>query len=191
MAFHRRNLPHLYFDAGRYFVTYRLANSIPVEKLHGLAEPGEKMDFEEYKNLFLQYDALLEPGAHGENYLEDPRIADISRDCLEYPDSEEYELICYCIIPNHIHVVFELLKGNRGLSKIMQSVKGVSSRKSNKMLHRKGQFWQSESFDRLIRNNRELKWIIKYVLNNPVYAGFVNYWEDWKYTYCNTKYLHW
>lgn len=191
MAFHRRNLPHLYFDAGRYFVTYRLANSIPVEKLRELYEPVEKMDFEEYKNLFLQYEALLESGEHGENYLEEPRIADISRDCLKYPDSEEYELICYCIMPNHIHAVIELLEGNRGLSKIMQSVKGVSSRKSNQMLKRKGRFWQSESFDRLIRNNRELKWIIKYVLNNPVYAGFVNYWQDWKYTYCNPKYLHW
>ena len=31
-SFHRRNLPHLYYNEGIYFITYRLANSLPSNK---------------------------------------------------------------------------------------------------------------------------------------------------------------
>ena len=73
-------------------------------------------------------------------------------------------------MPNHIHLVFELLSKNKSVSKIMQSIKRISARKSNVILHRKGKFWQDESYDRLVRDDKELYFVIKYVLMNPVNA---------------------
>jgi len=92
-------------------------------------------------------------------------------------------------MPNHIHIVFELIEGNRGISKIMQSIKRISARKSNQILNRTGKFWQDESYDRLVRDDKELYFIIQYVLMNPVNAGFVDNWSDWKHTFCKPEYV--
>lgn len=90
---------------------------------------------------------------------------------------------------NHIHLVFELLPPNKGISKIMQSIKGVSAKESNIILNRTGKFWQDESYDRWIRTDIELYFITRYVLLNPVNAALVTNWHDWEYTYCHPQYL--
>ncbi len=71
----------------------------------------------------------------------------------------------------------------------MQSIKRISARKANSKLERSGKFWQDESFDRLIRDDKELFNTIKYVLMNPVNAGLVDDWEKWGCTYCHPNYL--
>lgn len=92
-------------------------------------------------------------------------------------------------MPNHFHMVFELLQNNKGISKIMQSIKRISVRDCNTILSRSGAFWQDESFDRWVRDEKELYFVIRYILMNPVTAGLVNDWKDWKFTYCHPDYL--
>ncbi len=187
--FHRRNLPHLYFSDGIYFITFRLADSIPSNKVAEIkAANDEQMDDEKFKRLLKKYDKILDTGAYGQKYLADPRIAEICKYTLHFPDRKDYKLICYCIMPNHIHLVFELIERNRGISKIMQSIKRTSARKCNLVLKRNGKFWQDESYDRLVRDDKELYFIIQYVLMNPVSAGLVQNWTDWKFTYCYPNY---
>jgi REP element-mobilizing transposase RayT len=187
--FHRRNLPHLYFNDGIYFITSRLINSIPMEKLEQLKNETKNISDEKQKRLFEKYDALMNSDEYGEKYLKNPKCAEIVKDTLHYPDGKEYKLICYCIMPNHFHLVFELLQNNKGISKIMQSIKRISARDCNTILSRSGAFWQDESFDRWVRDEKELYFVIRYILLNPVTAGLVNDWKDWKYTYCHPDYL--
>jgi REP element-mobilizing transposase RayT len=187
--FHRRNLPHLYFNDGIYFITSRLINSIPMEKLEQLKNETKNIPDEKQKRLFKKYDVLMDSGEYGEKYLKNPKCAEIVKDTLHYPEGKEYKLICYCIMPNHFHIVFELLQNNKGISKIMQSIKRISARDCNTILIRSGAFWQDESFDRWVRDEKELYFVIRYVLLNPVTAGLVNDWKDWKYTYCHPDYL--
>jgi len=186
--FHRRNLPHLYFDNGIYFITYHLANSIPAGALIKLKEEKVINLGLQESHLFIKYDNLLHSANNGINYLTIPEIIEISRFTIQYPDGKDYKIICYCIMPNHIHLVFELLNRNKGVSKIMQSIKRISSRKSNLFLQREGKFWQDESYDRWVRDDKELYFIIRYILWNPVEAGLVSDWKDWEYTYCNENY---
>jgi len=187
--FHRRNLPHLYFNDGIYFITSRLINSIPMEKLEQLKNETKNISDEKQKRLFEKYDALMNSDEYGEKYLKNPKCAEIVKDTLHYPDGKEYKLICYCIMPNHFHMVFELLQNNKGISKIMQSIKRISARDCNTILSRSGAFWQDESFDRWVRDEKELYFVIRYILLNPVTAGLVNDWKDWKFTYCHPDYL--
>jgi len=65
----------------------------------------------------------------------------------------------------------------------MGSIKKFSARKANEFLNRKGAFGQSESFDRLVRDEKELYFVIKYVLLNPVTAGLVADHKDGSHTY--------
>lgn len=188
-TFLRRNLPHLYDELGTFFITYRLANSIPLSALKKLEHSSNNHDFENFKNLFIKYDQLLDLTDFGVNYLINDKIVDICKGTLHYPDGKEYKLICYCIMPNHVHFVIRLLQGNSGISNIMKGIKGTSARKSNLFLGRTGKFWQDESYDRLIRNDVELYFVIKYVLLNPVKSGLVKKWSDWQNTFCDKNYI--
>jgi REP element-mobilizing transposase RayT len=131
----------------------------------------------------------LDSGECGINYLKQIEIANVCKSTIHFPDNKEYKLLSYCIMPNHVHLVFELLQGNKGISKIMQSVKGISAFECNKILFRKGKFWQDESFDRWVRDDKELFFIIRYILLNPVKAGLVKNWYEWENTYCHPDYI--
>ncbi len=186
---HKRNLPHLYFDDGQYFITYNLYNSLPKNKIFEISTIRDKSEFAKFKRLFAHYDKILDNGNFGENYLGRDKLADICKQTIHFADGKEYKLICYCIMPNHVHLVIDLLPNNKGLSKIMQAIKGISSNECNKLLNRKGKFWQVESYDRCIRDEIELYFVIRYVLLNPVQAKLVNNWYEWRNTYCHPDYI--
>jgi putative transposase len=54
---------------------------------------------------------------------------------------------------------------------------------SNKLLKRKGIFWQHESYDHVVRDQDECSRIIRYVLENPVKAGLAGSAGEWKWNY--------
>ena len=72
------------------------------------------------------------------------------------------------------------------LSAIMQSLKGYTARKINLPLGRSGTFWEEESYDHVVRDEAEFARIVSYVLNNPVKAGLVQDWQEWKWSYKRT-----
>jgi REP element-mobilizing transposase RayT len=189
--FHRRNLPHLYYNEGIYFVTFRLYNSIHPEELKKLRleRLNQNLHQAQQKKIFKKYDALLDNPKNNIQYLKQLEILEICKSSIHYYDGKVYKLICYCIMPNHIHLVFELLNKERNVGEIIGSIKKYSARRANKVLFHKGIFWQAESFDRLIRDNVELYFTIKYVLLNPVNAGLVENWKLWKGSYCYPNYL--
>jgi REP element-mobilizing transposase RayT len=65
----------------------------------------------------------------------------------------------------------------------MQSLKGYTAHEANKVLNRTGTFWEAESYDHEIRDGEEFGRVIRYVINNPVKAGLVQHWSEWKWTY--------
>lgn len=62
----------------------------------------------------------------------------------------------------------------------MHSVKRFSSNRINKLENREGVFWQKESFDTTIRNERHLYNAIEYMLNNLVVAKLVKNRDEWE-----------
>jgi len=188
--FHRRRLPHLYYNEGIYFVTYRLKGTLSpgeLEKLQTIKREAKREN--RYVKIFNKYDSLIEDPNNNIKYLRDSKIAEICKHSLHFSNGKDYKLICYCIMPNHIHVVFELVNQKKSIGDIMGAIKRNSAKEANKVLNRSGPFWQAESFDRLVRDDKELYFIIKYVLLNPVNAGLVTDWNEWKYTYCHPDYL--
>jgi putative transposase len=191
-VFHRRNLPHLFMDGGTLFLTYRLAGSLPAVVIDKLRMDHERQQKQKpgLKNkdgVFLSYDQLLDEQKNKIHHLADPRIAKICADQFHYYNGKDYELDAFCIMSNHIHVAFTLKPGARPVSKIMHSIKRYTARESNKILGRSGKFWQDESYDHLVRDEQELSRIKDYIINNPVKAGLVKDWRDWKWTYLADK----
>ena len=185
--FTRRNLPHLNYPRGTYFITYRLHDSLPLNLVLELKKKYENSAEEpsiREKRIFKKYDDLLDKGSVlGKINLTNTEMSEINQRIIHRYDGQDYFLICYCIMPNHIHLAFTLLEGNRGISKIMKSIKGISAREYNKLMGTNGIIWQDESYDHLVRNEQELLNIIRYIINNPVNAKFVTDWKNWKWTY--------
>jgi putative transposase len=103
-------------------------------------------------------------------------------------DGNFYTLVGCVIMPDHVHVVFAADLGY-SLSRIMKGMKGTSSRIINVGRCSRGQVWQGESFDRIIRREKELFGKLSYMLHNPLKAGLAKTLSGYKWWYCNKKYF--
>jgi REP element-mobilizing transposase RayT len=193
--FYKRRLPHFQVKGATYFVTFRLKNSLPVEILEKLSQefeqiqrlPKDKMEVEQY-HWFEKFDSYLDQVLNGHDYLMNPPIAAVVEEAMRYRNMKVYDLIAFCIMPNHIHLIFTPLEKEKGayfsLTEILHSLKRHTGRQSNLLLNQSGAFWQDESYDHIIRDEAELERTIKYILYNPVKANLVKNQKDWKWSYC-------
>lgn len=177
----RGYLPHLDAADIVQFITFRLHDSIPVivieqwkRELHW--RKGLATDSEEAMELRTRIEKYIDSGK-GACYLRDERIARLVQDALKYFDGHRYRLIAWCIMPNHVHVLIEMM--GESLSKIVHSWKSYTAHRANKLLGRSGAFWGPDYFDRYIRNERHLNATVEYILRNPVRAGLVDVPEEW------------
>ena len=117
----------------------------------------------------------------GECLLRDDSIAQIVQDTLLFNHRKKYELICWCIMPNHVHTLIAPVEG-MSLSEIMYDWKSYTTHAINKALNRKGKLWMMEYFDRFIRDNDHFQKVVNYIHNNPVKAGLVADPTDWRWS---------
>ena len=180
--FYRRNLPHYSQKDAIYFITFRLAGSLPKEVILRLRENQCLPRIKHSRPSFVKFDDYL--GSHLERpqWLKDPRIARLVADAIESGDKCLYTLFGYCIMANHVHMIIRPLDSDRPLCPILQLLKKNTALKANKVIGRSGQFWQHESYDHIVRNAAELERIMKYVWNNPVKAGLVSDASHWPWT---------
>ncbi len=201
--FYRRHLPHWQPLGATLFVTFRLAGSLPREAITALREKQEqekatlsrisntterhKQAYLDERRAFGRWDAALDTSNDSPRWLADPQIAAIVVEALHYRHGQVYDLLVFCIMPNHVHLVCIPLAQKDGtyyaLNRILQSLKRYTARQANTILQRQGTFWQAESYDHVVRDADELTRIAQYVTNNPVKAGLVSNWEAWPWTY--------
>lgn len=189
--YYRRNLPHIQPRGATFLINFRLAGSLPkdvVEQLRAEAEQVEKklltvedpkerllLRDREQRKLFGKWDDALHKSRTGPFWLKDDRIAQIAADSILYHNGDWFDVLAYCIMPNHGHVILTPYASSDtadySLTKIMHNIKRNSANHANRVLGRTGAFWQRESYDHFARDEKELERIIKYVLFNPVKAG--------------------
>ena len=84
-------------------------------------------------------------------------------------------------MPNHVHVIVEMVQGH-SLSDIVRSWKSFTSHRANARLGRTGSFWYADYFDRYMRNEEHLAQTIGYVEQKSVKAGLVRDPRDWPFS---------
>ena len=166
MTFYRRRLPHLYDIGQPIFLTWRLHNSLPANRVFPTADlPSGKA--------FAALDRLLDEARSGPLYLNQPALADMVVEAIQRNASmlDHYALHAFAVMPNHVHL---LLSPSVPLAKLTRSLKGITAKRANEMLALTGRpFWQEESYDHLVRNERAFERIRFYIEHNPVRAGLV------------------
>jgi REP element-mobilizing transposase RayT len=92
----------------------------------------------------------------------------------------EYTLFACVIMPDHLHVLLQP-NGNSGISKVLNEIKGVSSRKINLKL-KQGRIWQKGFYDFTIFSDRKFKEKFNYIHFNPVKWNLVKNAEDYPFS---------
>ena len=174
LGWHERGyLPH--FDAPNVtqFVTFLLRDAFPVTRRREwellLREGNESIRKR-------KLEAWLDRG-HGECWLRRSDVAAQVEQVLRAEDGQTYCLRAWTLMPNHVHLVVDVWQ--TPLSSLLQLWKGRSAREANKVLKRRGIFWEREYFDTLIEDEAHLRKAVRYTENNPVKAAFVCDSKHW------------
>ncbi len=93
-------------------------------------------------------------------------------------DGKFYELSGVIIMPDHVHAILSP-HDDMTLSRIMKGIKGAGAHKINRLRHQRGPVWQDESFDRIIRDERDFSEKMQYMFNNPAKNGLTD--DPWNY----------
>ena len=140
---------------------------------------GAKMDWREIE--LRKRIARYEDAGHGSCWLRQPLIRRLVEEALLKFDSQRYRLLAWCVMPNHVHVMVETQLGFP-VPDLLHSWKSYTANEANKLLDRKGEFWQREYLDRYIRNAGHFSDAIRYIDGNAAKAGLVKYPADWPFT---------
>ena len=178
----RKRLPHWEADEAIYFVTFRLADSLPQSVLASL-QSIRGSDTEGARKKFRETESWLDRGV-GACYLRIMEVAELVAGTLRKFDHSRYRLFAWCIMPNHVHSVFQPHAPYR-LAQILHSWKSYSALGANEILTRSGPFWQREYYDHLIRNGDQLARTIRYTAENPMRAKL----KDWKWVYVSKNWI--
>jgi len=175
MAFYRRRLPHIYTTDQPIFLTWRLHGSLPSHRSFPTAALNSGQ-------AFAAMDRLLDEACDGPFYLRQPAIADMVVSAIQYYSNTlgHYLLHAFVVMPNHVHL---LITPAIPLPKLTKSLKGITAKQANTMLALTGsRFWQEESYDHLVRDEREFEKIRNYIEENPVRAGSTREATDFRWS---------
>ncbi|HZK80212.1 MAG TPA: transposase [Humisphaera sp.] len=175
---HRDNLPHVRQENVVYFVTFRLADSLPAERVAELRNqreqwlrlnplPHTRVQEREYRRIWtVRIENLLDAG-YGACVLRDPACREILEASIRHDDGVAYRLGEFVIMPNHVHALLQMLPG-RELGESVKAWKSVSARRIGKRLGRLGSYWMDEYFDHSVRHDASLARFVSYIRENPM-----------------------
>ena len=124
---------------------------------------------------------------------------EVARACLRRAWRETkarypFTLVAFCLMPDHLHCVWEMPDGDADFPSRWRMIKGLFSRyylkqggsEPPRSVRRKGKretaLWQERLWEHLIRDERDLARHVDYTHYNPVKHGFVNALSLWPWS---------
>jgi putative transposase len=184
LSFYRKRLPHWTVRDGLYFVTIRQKDSIPANAAKIIR--SKTLELDNYapseqvllrKKIFAEMDNWLDRNTNKGN-LADSEISRILIDSIQFRrDSNDWDMIEFVIMPNHIHLFFGLK--DKSLKTVISNFKRWTSKEIKPLLKADRPLWHREWFDHWSRSGQQDEKIVKYIRQNPVKAGLVKDYKDW------------
>jgi REP element-mobilizing transposase RayT len=174
MRSYERRLPHWNVIGQPLFVTFRLAGSLPANRVFPPARLTSG-------KAFVAMDKLLDSSASGPLFLRQSKIAQIVVRALHDGQHrfQRYQVHAFVVMPNHVHL---LVTPQVDARRWLGPLKGFTAHEANRILERHSPFWQDESSDHLVRHEQELRQVQRYIEYNPVKAGLVASPEDFPWS---------
>jgi putative transposase len=108
--------------------------------------------------------------------LGEPGIAQIVVEALRHHHERNVEVLAYCVMPDHVHVLIAFRSKGVSLSRWVGDLKRWVSRRASSDLAEDLQ-WQPSFYEHVVRSDEDAVVLARYILSNPVRAGLV---EDWR-----------
>ena len=105
-----------------------------------------------------------------------------------YRKKYEFKIVAYCILPDHFHCLV-IPSGKADVSKIMKGIKAYSAKEINRLNGWKGELWQHQFLDHIIRQDEDYRSHIDYIHKNPVKHGLVKSAEEYQWSSYRNYYL--
>jgi len=101
-----------------------------------------------------------------------------------------FETIAVCVLPDHLHAIWELPDGDSNFSLRWSLIKSGFSRglaadtaaSPSKLARRERGLWQRRYWEHAIRDDRDLERHVDYIHFNPVKHGYVSKVADWPHS---------
>ena len=104
---------------------------------------------------------------------------------LLFFDAQRYRLCAWVIMPNHVHVLFEVW--STPMERVLYSWKHYTAFHGNRFLGRTGRLWQKEYWDRYMRDEQHFQKARRYIESNPVKAGLCDRAMEWPWSSANSQ----
>ncbi len=176
----QNRLPHWQQDGATYFVTFRLADSLPKNQLDQWRSERDawtkfhpepwtaKQEAVYHRQFSVRLEDWLDQGA-GECLLRNTEARTLVETALLEFDDERYAHHAWVIMPNHVHALFSLAPRWK-LESILHQWKGSCARAINGQVQRAGTIWMKDYFDRMIRDAAHFWRCARYIRRNPAKA---------------------
>ena len=169
-------LPHRDEPGLIQFVTFRLADAFPAElrpEWEGL------LKIEDDRQRRIKLEAYLDLG-RGECHLRRADLAAMVEGSLLFRHGLHYELRAWVIMPNHVHLLFRVQ--DVPMWQLVDAWKGFTAKAANRLLGRKGRFWQEGYWDTYMRDDEHEARARRYIENNPTKAKLAAFARDWPWS---------
>lgn len=199
LGWHERGyLPHCDFPGLVQFVTFRLVDSMPASRR---GEWEHLLAIEDLRERRTKLEEYLDR-AIGECWLREPRVAMLCEQALLHFHNERYEVLAWCVMPNHVHVLVHVW--DWPLFKIIAAWKKFVAAKGLAILRAERRspdrldvkiarsvpvrrpallsFWQREYWDTFMRDEEQEKTAVRYIESNPLKARLCRVAEEWKFS---------
>jgi REP element-mobilizing transposase RayT len=105
-------------------------------------------------------------------------VKEFERILLEELEKKNCAAWIYVFMPDHVHAI---ISGKTATSDPRKCI-AMFKQRTGYLLSKKykGFFWQKDYYDHILRSDESLVNTVKYILNNPVRAGIVTYWKNYK-----------
>lgn len=97
--------------------------------------------------------------------------------------AQQFELIAYCIMPDHLHLLLKLSEDTKDFSYLIREIKRLTTLELRKNIgNPTAKIWQNRFWEHTIRDENDLQMHFDYIHFNPIKHGYVDDSIDWEWS---------
>ncbi len=104
------------------------------------------------------------------------------RKLIEYKNKFSIEILCYCLMPNHFHLFAKQTTEDKNISQFISGLSNSFTKGLNTKYTRSGVLFAGKTKSKQIEDDSYFKWVVKYILENPVKAKIVKRYDEYYYS---------
>jgi REP element-mobilizing transposase RayT len=104
------------------------------------------------------------------------------RKLIEYKERYSIKIFSYCLMPNHFHLFVKQTLDDQAISKFISSLANSYTKGINNKYKRTGILFAGKTKSKHIEDDSYFKWVVKYILENPVKAKIVKRYDEYEFS---------